>query len=55
MNWNLKFIISEFKDEYWDNTKSKNIIKWACRVGKCTTMASIEAQSWYWYKNINFK
>ena len=23
MNWNLYFVVSKFKAEYWDNTKSK--------------------------------
>ena len=49
MNWNLKFVILEFKYEYWDNTESnKNNKKGAGRVGKGAVMARIVTQSWYW-------
>ena len=46
----LKFVISKFKGEYWDNTKSKE--KKRGRVGKGAKIARIASQSWYWYKKI---
>ena len=48
MNWNLKFVISKFKNVFLTTQNLRKKEKKAGRVGNVSTMASIAEKSWYW-------